>query len=667
MAGTYYVTTPIYYVNDVPHIGHAYTTIAADALARFRRLAGESVFLLTGTDEHGQKVERAAQERGLTPQALADQVVVRFRHLWDRLNIQPDDFIRTTEDRHRRAVEALFQLVQEKGDIYLGEYEGWYCTPDESFWTETQLVDGRCPECGRPVERLREESYFFRMSKYQQPLLRHLEENPGFILPESRRNEIVRFVQGGLRDLSISRTTFEWGIPVPDGPGHVLYVWFDALTNYLSALGFGQEDPGTPYERFWPANLHLIGKDILRFHAVYWPTFLMSAGLPLPRCVFAHGWWTVEGKKMSKSLRNVVEPNRLLDGYGTDPIRYFLLREVPFGQDGDFSHRALINRINSDLANDLGNLLHRTVSMISRFCGGHVPKTAEVGAAEQGVQRTARETTEALLDDLETLGFQPALKRIWGFINSINKYLDERAPWSLAKAGDESGVGTTLYTAAEALRIISVWIWPFLPDTALKMRSRLGMAEESPPLSLDEARAWELLPSDSAVRPGPPLFPRIETDEVAEIKRAVSEEVADSDEATAGEGGTPTETGKKGEAEMPEDEVLPEGVALIDYEAFARVSLRAARVTSAEREETSRNLLKLSVDLGDEERTVVAGIAGSYTPEELTGKVVVLVANLKPRKLMGIESQGMVLAAEVGTGYALVTLDHSIPPGTPIQ
>ncbi|MBI2881209.1 MAG: methionine--tRNA ligase [Candidatus Tectomicrobia bacterium] len=666
MAGTYYITTPIYYVNDAPHIGHAYTTIAADCLARFRRLAGDEVFFLTGTDEHGQKVERAAREQGLAPLALADRVVGRYRQLWERLNIRPDDFIRTTEARHREGVEALFHRVQERGDIYLGEYEGWYCTPDESFWTETQLVDGRCPECGRPVERVREESYFFRMSKYQEPLLRHLEEHPGFILPESRRNEIIRFVQGGLRDLSISRTSFAWGIPVPGGEGHVLYVWFDALANYLSALGFGQRGGEARCEKFWPASVHLIGKDILRFHAVYWPAFLLSAGLPLPRCIFAHGWWTVEGKKMSKSLRNVVEPNRLLDQYGPDAVRYFVLREVPFGQDGDFSHQALIDRINSDLANDLGNLLHRTVGMIGRFCGGRAPRAAQTGDLERGVQGAARRTTEALWDDLETAGFQSALKRIWDFINGVNKYLDERAPWSSAKRGDEPGVATTLYTAAEALRTVSVWLWPFMPETALKIRSRLGLGEEDAPRFLEEARSWGLLPPGGAVHPGPPLFPRIEAEEAAGIKLAVSREVAGEAGAAQEKGGRRPEGAEAG-APAPGRREAPQGVALIGDEVFSKVSLRAARVISAEKVERSKNLLRLRVDLGEEQRTVVAGIAGSYAPEALAGKTVVLVANLKPRKLMGVESQGMVLAAEEGSGYALVTLDKPVPPGTRIH
>jgi methionyl-tRNA synthetase len=664
MADTYYITTPIYYVNDVPHIGHAYTTIAVDCLARFRRLAGDDVFFLTGTDEHGQKVERAAQDQGLSPKALADRVVGRYRALWDRLNVQPSDFIRTTEARHRRGVEELFRRVEEKGDIYLGEYEGWYCTHDESFWTEGQLVEGNCPECGRPVERVRESSYFFRMSKYQDALLRHIEENPCFIQPEGRKNEIVSFVKGGLRDLSISRTTFQWGIPVPGGEGHVLYVWFDALTNYISALGFGEGDDGDDYRTFWPANVHLIGKDILRFHAVYWPTFLMSAGLPLPKTVFAHGWWTVEGRKMSKSLRNVVEPNRLLDQYGTDSVRYFLLREVPFGQDGDFSHQALIDRINSDLANDLGNLLHRTVSMIDRFCGGRLPPPGEAGNLEAEVQEAARKTTDALLIDLEILGFHPVLKRIWEFISRLNKYLDVKAPWSLAKAGDEAGVGTTLYTAAESLRVVSVWLWPIMPESSLKMRSRLGLTESDTPKSLDEARSWGVLPAGEPVRPGPPLFPRIEADQATEILQAVDREASQGTE----------KIGKKREEEVEPSQKVSEvqqgqveGVADIDYDAFSKVALRAARVLSAEKVEKSRNLLKLQVDVGDEERTVVAGIAGSYEPEELTGKMVVLVANLKPRKLMGIESRGMLLAAKDGDGHTVVTLDRSVPPGAQIS
>ncbi len=663
MTDTYYITTPIYYVNDVPHIGHAYTTIAADTLARFQRLAGKRVFFLTGTDEHGQKVERAAREQGLTPQALADRVVERYHHLWERLRIEPDDFIRTTEARHKIGVEALFRRVWEKGDIYLDEYEGWYCTSDESFWTEIQLVDGRCPECGRAVERVRESSYFFRMSKYQEPLLQHLEEHPKFVLPETRRNEIVSFVKGGLRDLSISRTSFEWGIPVPNDPGHVLYVWFDALTNYISALGFGQEGGEENHRTFWPVNVHLIGKDILRFHAVYWPTFLMSAELPLPECVFAHGWWTVEGRKMSKSLRNVVEPNRLLDQYGTDAVRYFLLREIPFGQDGDFSHEALIDRMNSDLANDFGNLLHRTIGMIDRFCDGKLPPCSEPGALEREIRDAAGATTDALIRDLESFEFHPALKSIWDFIGRVNKYLDERAPWASAKTGQNTDVQTTLHTAAEALQALSVWLWPFMPESAMKVRSTLGLPEDHPPRSLDEGRRWGLLPVGESVKLGAPLFPRIEADQAEEIKKSVVREIS------VDEGTEPAKlkiAGGNGTISAP-SRPETEGEAMIDYEAFSNVSLRVATIVSAEKVEKSRNLLKLRVDLGSEERTVVAGIAGSYRPEELPGKSVVVVANLRPRKLMGIESQGMILAAREDEELTLVTVDRPISPGSSVQ
>lgn len=663
MTETYYVTTPIYYVNDMPHIGHAYTTIAADTLARFHSLVGKRTFFLTGTDEHGQKVERAAQEQGLTPQALADRVVERYHHLWERLRIDHTDFIRTTETRHKIGVEALFHRVLEKGDIYLGEYEGWYCTSDESFWTETQLVEKKCPECGRSVERIRESSYFFRLSKYQEPLLQYFEKHPRFILPETRRNEIISFVKGGLRDLSISRTSFEWGIPVPNDPGHVLYVWFDALTNYISALGFGQDGAEENYQTFWPANVHLIGKDILRFHAVYWPAFLMSAELPLPDCVAAHGWWTVEGQKMSKSLRNVVEPNRLLDQYGTDAVRYFVLREIPFGEDGDFSHESLIDRINSDLANDLGNLLHRTIGMIDKFCNRKIPPSSDPGSLERKIKDAAEATTGSLIRNIKSFEFQPALKSIWGFIGQVNKYLDERAPWAAAKAGQSTDVETTLNTAAEALQSLSVWLWPFMPESMMKIRSAFGLSKEYAPRSLDEGCCWNVLPVGGPITLGPPLFPRIEADQAEEIKQGVVREISAETKEITADSEVVGKEGKLPSASRSETE----GVVMIDHKGFSNVSLRTATIVSAEKVEKSKNLLMLKVDMGNEERTVVAGIAESYHPEELPGKSVVIVSNLKPRKLMGIQSEGMILAARQDKDLVLVTVDRPILPGSIVQ
>src|SRR5512136_2454126 len=414
MSRAFYVTTPIYYVNDVPHIGHAYTTLAADVLARYKRIKGYDVFFLTGSDEHGQKVEKAANAAGETPLELADRVVKRYQALWEKLDIAPSDFIRTTQERHKKGVARLFENVMARGDIYLGEYEDWYCTPCETFWTETQLIDGKCPDCNRPTEKLREQPYLFGMRRYKQKLLEHIEANPEFIQPKSRRNEIISFVREGLRDLSVSRTTFQWGIPVPKNDAHVIYVWFDALANYITALGYPDEEGN--YTKFWPADVHLIGKDILRFHTVYWPTFLMSAGLPLPRKVFAHGWWTVEGQKMSKSLQNVVEPNMLIDRYGVDAVRYFLLREVPFGLDGDFSHAALVHRINSDLANDLGNLLSRSTAMLAKYFGGVLQQPGTLIDLDLTYKSATEEMVRQVEACMEDLSFIKALQAIWEVI-----------------------------------------------------------------------------------------------------------------------------------------------------------------------------------------------------------------------------------------------------------
>ena len=509
MKPSFYVTTPIYYVNDVPHIGHAYTTLAADVLARYKRLKGFEVFFLTGTDEHGQKVEKAANTAGETPLELADRVMKRFQSLWEKLEISNTDFIRTTQERHKKGVSELFQRVLEKGDIYLGEYEDWYCTPCETFWTETQLIDFKCPDCNRPTEKLKEESYFFRMSKYQEALLAHIEANPEFIQPKSRRNEIISFVKEGLRDLSVSRTTFQWGIPVPGNDKHVIYVWFDALANYITALGY--PDASGDFGKYWPADVQLIGKDILRFHAVYWPTFLMAAGLPIPSRVFAHGWWTVEGQKMSKSLQNVVEPNMLIDKYGADAVRYFLLREVPFGLDGDFSHTALIHRINSDLANDLGNLLNRSTAMLGKYFGGVLQEPFP----ETALETAYREKTVAMVAQvdghIEDLAFSKALQSIWEVISAGNKYIDETAPWTLAKdPALKERLATVMYYMLESQRIVYCLLSAFMPKTAEKGLCYLGV-NEAP---VEQALSWGGLQAGTVIAKAEALFPRI--DEKAE-------------------------------------------------------------------------------------------------------------------------------------------------------
>ncbi|UFS68960.1 methionine--tRNA ligase [Geomonas sp. RF6] len=509
MKPSYYVTTPIYYVNDVPHIGHAYTTLAADVLARYKRLKGFDVFFLTGTDEHGQKVEKAANAAGETPLELADRVMKRFQSLWDKLEISYSDFIRTSQERHKKGVSEFFKRVQDKGDIYLGEYEDWYCTPCETFWTETQLIDFKCPDCNRPTEKLKEESYFFRMSKYQEALLAHIEANPDFIQPKSRRNEIISFVKEGLRDLSVSRTTFQWGIPVPENDKHIVYVWFDALTNYITALGYPDEEGN--FSKYWPVDVHLIGKDILRFHTVYWPTFLLAAGLPLPKKVFAHGWWTVEGQKMSKSLQNVVEPNMLVDKYGVDAVRYFLLREVPFGLDGDFSHSALIHRINSDLANDLGNLLSRSTAMLNKYFGGVLPEPGAPTELDQALREKAEGMVTQVDSYLDELAFSRALQSIWEVISAGNKYIDETAPWTLAKdPAQKERLGTVMYHMLEAQRISFLLLSAFMPKTAEKGLCSLGVVGEPDQSSF----TWGGLKAGTTISKAEALFPRI--DEKAE-------------------------------------------------------------------------------------------------------------------------------------------------------
>ncbi len=509
MKPTFYISTPIYYVNDVPHIGHAYTTVACDALARFHRMKGQKVFFLTGSDEHGEKVQKSAALQGIGPRELADRVVARFQGLSPALSITNDDFIRTTEPRHYASVQELFRKSLANGDIYLGEYEGWYCTPCESYWTDLQLVDGKCPTCGRPPERRKEPSFFFRLSKYQKPLLEYYRKNPSFIRPESRRNEVVAFVEGGLNDLSVSRTSLSWGIPVPDHPGHVIYVWYDALTNYITGVGY--PDGGEKYETFWPADIHMVGKDILRFHSVFWPAFLMSAGVAPPLGVFAHGWWTVEGQKMSKSLGNVVDPYEMVETYGADAFRYFLLREVPFGLDGDFSRKSLVHRINSDLANDFGNLLNRTLGMLGKYFDGVVPAPTQREEADLQLAAKASDVLRAADASMENVEFHNALSAIWDLVKAANRYVDSSAPWALAKdPAKRDRLGTVLYNILEAARISVLLAAPFVPNAAQKMWEALGCEGAVASANLSAAGAWGGLKSGVTLPKSAVAFPRIE-------------------------------------------------------------------------------------------------------------------------------------------------------------
>lgn len=640
---TFYITTPIYYVNDVPHIGHAYTTVACDTISRYKRLCGFDVCFLTGTDEHGQKIEQAAEKRGIKPKELADQVVQRFAGLWETLNISNDRFIRTTDELHKKAVRKIFQKMKENGDIYIDHYEGWYCTPCETYLTETQLLEGNCcPSCGRETSKLKEPSYFFRMSRYGDQLLKHIQDNKDFIKPESRRNEIISFISDGLRDLSVSRVTFKWGIPVPEDEEHVIYVWIDALTNYISALGYGEDSED--FEKFWPANYHVVGKDILRFHTVYWPTMLMSAGIPLPESVFAHGWWTVEGQKMSKSLGNAIDPSWLVEKFGVDAIRYFLLREVPFGLDGDFSFKALIHRINGDLANDLGNLLNRTMGMVNRYFDGTVPAYLEAGQEDKNIEETAERVFKEVDEHISNMAFNKALACMWEFVSALNKYIDETAPWALAKdEAKKERLGSVLYTVLDGIRMVSLLLYPFMPETAKSIREQLGTEKNMTKSSVAELRRIRILETGHKLGESQQLFPRIDEKEMLEALK------------------------KETDMDKQDDEGKPV-TEEIDFAHFEKMSLKAAKVLECEKIKKSDKLLKLQLDLGSEKRQVVSGIAKSYKPEDLLGKTVVLVANLKPAKLMGTLSEGMILSAtKDGKHHKVIELPESVEPGTDIR
>ncbi|ADV46590.1 methionine--tRNA ligase [Nitratifractor salsuginis] len=642
-----YITTPIYYVNDIPHIGHAYTTIIADTLAIYSRMAGLETFFLTGTDEHGQKIEEAAKKRGKSPKEYADEISGRFKALWDEFDISYDKFIRTTDEDHKLGVQAAFKKMYEKGDIYKDVYRGHYCISCEAFFTETQLVDGEfCPECGKPTQIVEEESYFFRLSKYQDKLLEWYRENEKCILPKTRRNEVMRFVEGGLDDLSITRTSFDWGVKLPpeiNDPKHVMYVWLDALMNYLTALGYGTDEKLLD---FWPARVHLIGKDILRFHAVYWPAFLMSLDMPLPKHIAAHGWWTRNGEKMSKSKGNVINPKEVADAYGLENFRYFMLREVPFGGDGDFSQKALIDRINSDLGNDLGNLLNRLIGMSGKYSEGSVSsaKVAELYGDELAEVHDSLDKLEPLLFEMQLHRY---LEELWKPLSIANKSIDKYQPWVLMKEGKTEEALALLGLIANILAKVSVMLHPVMPKTTDTIARALGFTINQTAYE-DLIKRKDLL-SDFTIEKVPPLFPRIEEQLLKEATPA-EEKAAPKKEAS-----------KKEKAKSEE----PQGLITIDQ--FFQTSLKVGTVLEAEEVPKSKKLLLLQVDLGEEQpRQIVAGIKEWYAPADLVGTQVCVVANLKPAKLMGLRSEGMLLAAKDEEGLALIRPEKPKKPGTPI-
>ncbi|MCX7904119.1 MAG: methionine--tRNA ligase [Caloramator sp.] len=641
MKGKYYITTPIYYPSDRLHIGNTYTTVLADALARFKRITGYDVFFLTGTDEHGQKIQRIAEKKGVTPKEYVDNIVASIKELWKTMNISYDKFIRTTDDYHVKAVQDIFKRLYEKGDIYKGYYEGWYCTPCESFFTETQLVDGKCPDCGREVEWTKEEAYFFRLSKYQDRLLKYIEEHPDFILPEKRKNEMINnFIKPGLEDLCVSRTSFTWGIPVSFDEKHVVYVWIDALSNYITALGYGGDDDSL-YKKYWPADVHLVGKDIVRFHTIIWPIMLMALDIPLPKTVYGHGWLLVDGGKMSKSKGNVIDPVVLTEHFGVDAVRYYLLKEISFEHDGNYNSEMFIKRINSDLANDLGNLVSRTLTMIEKYFNGTIERGIFEGEFDEDLKRIAIEVPKNVEGLMDNLRVSDALDEIWRLVRRANKYIDETMPWVLAKDEEKKErLKGVLYNLTEAIRIISVLISSFMPDTAAKINEQFNF--EGKLVTWDSILEFGNL-EKTLVKRGELLFPRIDVEKKLEELEKLY--------------------GQKEEKKMVPIK------SEITIEDFDKVDLRVVKVLEAERIKGADKLLKLKVDLGGEERQIVSGIAKYYEPEKLIGKKVILVANLKPVKLRGVESFGMILAASTEDKEKLVlaTVDDDIETGSQVK
>ncbi|MEM1007589.1 MAG: methionine--tRNA ligase [Myxococcota bacterium] len=657
MNESYYITTPIYYVNGAPHIGHAYTTLVADALARFHRLDGKKVFFQTGTDEHGLKIQRAAEQQGISPKTLADQNSDKFKDLFQKLDITFDRFIRTTEDAHKQTVQTIVDRMKANGDIYLAHYKGWYSASDEAYYAEDEIADGTAIASGSPVEWVEEESYFFKLSRYTEPLLQWYKENPECIQPEARRNEVIAFVEEGLRDLSISRTTFNWGIPIPDDPNHVLYVWVDALTNYLSGIG-GFEDTSS-FDTFWPCNLHLIGKDILRFHAVYWPAFLQSAGLTLPKQIFAHGWWMNEGQKMSKSLGNFIDAFALAERYELDVLRYYLLREVPLGNDGNFVPRRLCERNNSELADNIGNLVNRTFKMTQGYFDGKVPECSidSTNEQDQRIRRAAQEVFHNIRQSVSKLQLHLALEQLLAFSGELNQYVHHNEPWKLKKTGDTQRLSEVLYHTLEGIRIVGILAGPFLPHASAKILAAFGLSQHNDFTHLH----WGRLESGSTLQQPQILFEKFD----------MKKEFPQDNPASKNKKNAKAQKNKASSTDQQESSSsnADKNEGKIDFKDFMKVELRVAKILTAERVKGAEKLLKLSVDVGEEQpRTVVAGIAKNFEPEALVGLHVATVTNLKPAKLFGIPSQAMLLAVDTPEGsVALTRYPQTIPPGTQIR